>query len=175
MGSSAPWPATVRRTLLRLVEGDEVEDVAASRRGGKGRPRTLSEVDDLYIDLLACDGLSQRAVTEIVNVERQELGLKPVDCKQIREAEKRVDKGTEHVWGVRGYSGAWVFKFRSLCDDNPTFLNTHLPNLSHLSPQARAGGVSSRGKRRNELVSRRAAMAAASALRITAVTSSMLI
>ena len=52
MGSSAPWPATVRRTLLRLVEGDE--DVAATRRGGKGRPRTLSEVDDLYIGLLAC-------------------------------------------------------------------------------------------------------------------------
>ena len=59
----------VYRTLVRIAEGDE--DIQASTRGGVGRPRTLSEADDLYIGLLLCDGYSQRPAerTEMVNAE----------------------------------------------------------------------------------------------------------
>ena len=95
MGSSAPCPATVRRTLLRLVEGDE--DVAATRRGGTGRPRALTEVDDLYIGLLACEGMSQRAVVSIVRPWRSRHWAKcgRKSCVQ----RQRAGVGCEMVWG----------------------------------------------------------------------------
>ena len=58
MGETAPWPPTVRRTLERLQ--DEDKDVARSNRGaGGGAPRALSELDDLYVGLLICEGYSQ--------------------------------------------------------------------------------------------------------------------
>ena len=70
--------------LLRLVEGDE--DIAASRRGGGGKQRTLSEKDDILVGLLACEGYSQRAVTKLINADRTAArGCDQlVDRKQIR-------------------------------------------------------------------------------------------
>jgi len=88
MGSSAPSIPMVRRTLHRLAEGDE--NVYASKRGGSGRPRTLTNVDDLYIGLLLCDGLSQVQVTLMLNAERREQGLPELTRLQIQDAEYRV-------------------------------------------------------------------------------------
>ena len=88
IGPSAPSIQMVRRTLTRLAAGDT--DVWVSKRGGTGRPRILSHVDDLLVGLLAVEGQSQRNATRIVNSERRLLGLPDVDRKQIREAEERV-------------------------------------------------------------------------------------
>ena len=88
MGSLAPSIQMVRRTLHRLASGDE--DVAVSNRGGTGRPRTLTAVDDLYIGLLLCEGISQTNATLMVNAERRELGLPEITRSQLQESEKRV-------------------------------------------------------------------------------------
>lgn len=87
--SSIPSRQMIRRTLTRLATCDM--DVAASKRGGTGRPRILSRVDDMLVGLLAVEGQSQRNATRIINAERKLHGLSPVDRKQIRDAERRVE------------------------------------------------------------------------------------
>ena len=52
-------------------------------------PRTLSEEDDIYIGLLACEGYSQRDAMDAINTERREAGLKEVSRMQIRAAHEQ--------------------------------------------------------------------------------------
>ena len=59
MGPDAPSLEACRRTLQRLTE-DEDDDVSRRIVSGGGKPRTLSDVDDLYIGLVICEGHSQR-------------------------------------------------------------------------------------------------------------------
>eukprot|EP00966_Prymnesium_polylepis_P331101 7386676-Prymnesium_polylepis.1 len=117
IGKGAPCPASVRNTLLRLVDGDE--DIAASRRGGNGRQRTLSEEDDLYIGLLACEGHSQRTVTLLMNAERKAKGQPLVDRKQIRDAEQRVEvwrrRRQKHKSGSADVDSDWAKASKALC------------------------------------------------------------
>ena len=58
MGTLAPCIPMVRNTLIRLAGGDT--DIAASKRGGTGRPRKMSRLDDMLVALLAVEGQSQR-------------------------------------------------------------------------------------------------------------------
>ena len=84
MGSSAPSIHVVRNTLRRLAGGDQ--DIAASWKGGwVGRAWTFTDVDDLYVGLLLCDGLSQVQVTLMVNAERRELEM-PEDFSRYFES-----------------------------------------------------------------------------------------
>ena len=70
IGASAPSIQMLRRTLKRLAAGEDV----STYRGGIGRPCTLKDADGLYIDLLLCDGLSQRHVTLMLNAEQRVQG-----------------------------------------------------------------------------------------------------
>lgn len=93
MGDHAPWPASIKRTLLRCVE-DKHADVAARVSGCGGRPRLLSEEDDVYIGMLLCDGYSQRVVMSMINAERRERDGDDavlVTRPRIQEAEARIE------------------------------------------------------------------------------------
>eukprot|EP00966_Prymnesium_polylepis_P110146 2548681-Prymnesium_polylepis.1 len=89
MGAGAPSARACRRTLERLAE-DENDDVSRRMVSCAGRPRELSEVVDLYIGLLICEGHSQRSVAFIINGERAAEGLDPISRHQVEDAEKRV-------------------------------------------------------------------------------------
>eukprot|EP00966_Prymnesium_polylepis_P183476 4252070-Prymnesium_polylepis.1 len=81
---------TVRLTLQRLAD-DETDDVSNRMvSANAGRPRVLSDEDDMYIGLLLCEGHSQRSATFLINGERSAQGLPPVSKHAIEEAEKRV-------------------------------------------------------------------------------------
>ena len=54
MGAGAPSNHACKRTLQRLAE-DENDDVSQRVTGG-GRQREFSDVDDLYVGLLLCEG-----------------------------------------------------------------------------------------------------------------------
>ena len=90
MGPDAPSVEACRRTLQRLTE-DEDDDVARRIVSGGGKPRTLSDVDDLYIGLVICEGHSQRSATFLINGERSANGLPPISRHVIQDAEKRVE------------------------------------------------------------------------------------
>ena len=75
MGDCAPEYRTVRRTLLRLKNGDE--DVAAQPTSGGSAP-AMSSDEDVLVGLLACRGLSQTMALLYLNIQRYENGMEPV-------------------------------------------------------------------------------------------------
>eukprot|EP00966_Prymnesium_polylepis_P164307 3798695-Prymnesium_polylepis.1 len=89
MRGGAPSAKVCRRTLERLAE-DENDDVSRRMVSCAGRPREFSEVDDLYVGLLICEGHSQRSAAFLINGERIAQGLEPISKQVIEDAEKRV-------------------------------------------------------------------------------------
>ena len=85
--SCAPDMPTVRRTLLRLKNGDE--DVAVKPKCG-GEAPAMSTDEDVLVGLLACRGLSQTMALMYLNIQRYENGLEPVTRSTLQRAEDRV-------------------------------------------------------------------------------------
>ena len=116
MGAGAPAPRTVERTLHRLV-ADEEDDLA--RNCGGGRDRTLSQVEDIYVGLLICEGHSQRSATFLINGDRSAQGLPPVSRWMIEEAEKRIElvrrRRRKKKSGSGDLDSAWSKASLALC------------------------------------------------------------